>query len=143
MQFKFIAIRLQVLRTLCTMHLVQIQDIFNIWINLSIKFLKTNTTSAKLRRAPPSNALACSMATPASFASLPSCCPYKKSCYTYKYLETGVIKRHCRGIKLPSNLAKVFALAVCPHVSGFHTHPLCRRRSLRGHLQCARPSKLA
>jgi hypothetical protein len=78
MQFNFIAIRLQLLRTLCNMHLVQIEDIFKIWINLSIQFLKTDTTSAKLRRAPPSDALACSMATPASFASLASCCPYKK-----------------------------------------------------------------
>jgi hypothetical protein len=61
------------------MHLVQIEDICKIWINLSIEFLKTNTTSAKLRRAPPSDALACSMATPASFASLASCCAYKKN----------------------------------------------------------------
>jgi hypothetical protein len=78
MQFNFIAIRLQLLWTLCNMHLVQIEDIFKIWINLSIQFLKTSTTSAKLGRDPPSEALACSMATPASFASLASCCPYKK-----------------------------------------------------------------
>jgi hypothetical protein len=82
MQLNFIVVSLQLLRTLCTMHLVQIEDIFKIWINLSIKFLKTNTTSAKLRRAPPSDALACSMATPASFASLASCCPYKKNLVT-------------------------------------------------------------
>jgi hypothetical protein len=78
----FIAICLQLLRILYTMYLVQIEDIFKIWINLSIKFLKTNTTSAKLRRAPPSDALACSMATPASFASLASCCPYKNNLVT-------------------------------------------------------------
>jgi hypothetical protein len=79
MQFNFIAIRLQLLRTLCNMQLVKIEDIFKIWINLSIQFLKTNTTYAKLHRAPPSEALACSMATPASFASLASCCLYKKN----------------------------------------------------------------
>jgi hypothetical protein len=79
MQFNFIAIHLQLLWTLCNMQLVQIEDIFKIWINLSIQLLKTKTTSAKLRRPPPSEALACSMATPASFASLASCCPYKKN----------------------------------------------------------------
>jgi hypothetical protein len=57
MQFNFIAIRLQLLWTLCNMQLVQIEDIFKIWINISIQFLKTNTTSAKLHRAPPSEAL--------------------------------------------------------------------------------------
>jgi hypothetical protein len=67
----------------------------------------------------------------------------KKSYYNYKFLETKVIKQHWRGIKLPSNRAKVLALAVCPHVSGCRTHPLCHRRSLSGHLQCASPSKLA
>jgi hypothetical protein len=64
------------------MQLLQIEDIFKIGINLSIQFLKTNTTYAKLRRAPPSEALACSMATPTSFASLASCCPYKKKLIT-------------------------------------------------------------